>query len=120
METGMAFADEVAALEARFLEAYQRGDAAASVDVYTEDAVYVTPGKPPVRGRKAIEAVTTEDIVSGLKITSLNAFHTEKSGDLGYVLETCSTSADDVTTMLALRRDPAGGWRICAEAIVAT
>jgi uncharacterized protein (TIGR02246 family) len=79
----MAFQDEVAALEARFLEAYQRGDAAASTEVYTDDVVYLAPGRPPVRGRRAIEAATAEEIANGLKITSLAAYHTESSGDLG-------------------------------------
>ena len=114
----MAFQDEVAALEARFLEAYQRGDAAASVEGYADDAVYLSPGKPPVRGRSAIEAMTADDIASGLKITGLAAFRAERSGDLGYVLETCNTSAGEVRTMLALRREPGGAWRISAEAIV--
>ena len=114
----MSFRDAVAALEARFLEAYQRCDAAASVSDFADDAVYLAPGKPPVRGRRAIEAVTAEDIASGLRITSLTPFLAESSGDLGYVLETCRTSAGEVMTMLALRRDQNGTWRISAEAIV--
>lgn len=116
----MAFGDDVAALEKRFLEAYQRGDAAASADVYTEDAVYMVPGITPVRGRSAIEAVTARDIASGLKITRLTAFHAEASGDLGYALETYSSSAGDGTAMLTYRRDASGQWRICAEAFLAT
>lgn len=114
----MVFRDEVVALEGRFLVAYQRGDATASAEVYTEDAVYLTAGKPPLRGRQAIEAVTAQDIASGLKIEQLTPFHTEASGDLGYVLETFSSSAGDGTTMLALRRGKDGVWRISAEAIL--
>ena len=116
----MSFREAVTALEAQFLEAYRRGDAAASVGGYADDAVYLTCGKPPVRGRKAIEALTAEDIASGLQVTSLTPFHMESSDDLGYVLETCRTSAGDVTTMLVLRRDHGGAWRISAEAVVAT
>jgi ketosteroid isomerase-like protein len=114
----MEFEDQVAAVEARFLEAYRRGDAAASVDVYTDDAVYLTPGRPAVRGRKAIEAVTADDIAAGLEIAALTPYHMERSGDLGYVLENCDTSAGVAMTMLALRRGQDGRWRICAEAIV--
>lgn len=116
----MAFRDEVIALEARFLEAYQRGDAAASAGVYTDDAVYMVPGMAPVHGRGAIEAATARDIASGLKITRLTAFHTEASGDLGYALETYSSSAGDGTAMLTYRRDAGGAWRICAEAFLAS
>lgn len=116
----MAFEDEVAALEARFLEAYRRGDAAACAEVYTEDAVYLVPGMDPVRGRSAIEAATAREIASGLQLTRLVAFHTEASGDLGYALENFSGSAGDGTVMLAYRRDASGAWRICAEAFLAT
>ena len=114
----MELADAVTALEARFLEAYRRGDATASVDVYTDDAVYLTPGRPAIRGRKAIQAATAEDIAARLKVAALTPFHMEQSGDLGYVLENCDTSAGAVTTMLALRREADGRWRIYAEAIV--
>jgi uncharacterized protein (TIGR02246 family) len=114
----MTFQDEVAALEARFLAAYQRGDAAASAEVYTEDAVYLVPGMAPVHGRSAIEAASARDIASGLKITRLTAFRTEASGDLGYALETYSSSAGDGTAMLTYRRDASGAWRICAEAFL--
>ena len=114
----MTLDEEVAALEARFLAAYQRGDATAAAEVYTEDATYLTPGKTPIRGRPAIATVTADDIASGLQITSLTPFHIEQAGGLAYVLEICSTSAGPATTMLVLRRDGAGAWRICAEAVV--
>jgi ketosteroid isomerase-like protein len=116
----MSFREAVAALEVRFVEGYQRGDAAASVGGYAEDAVYLTNGKPPARGRKAIEALVDEDIASGLRVFGLTPFHMESAGDLGYVLETCRTSAGDVTTMLILRRDESAAWRIAAEAVVET
>ncbi len=116
----MSFREAIAALEARFLEAYQRGDAAASVGGYADDAIYLTRGRPPARGRKAIEALTAEDIASGLQVFSLTPLHMESAGNLGYVLETCRTSTGDVTTMLMLRRDEGGAWRISAEAVVET
>lgn len=116
----MAFRDDVMALEHQFLEAYQRGDAAAAGAVYTDDAYYLVPGMAPVHGRAAIEAVTAQDIAGGLKIARLTAFHTEASGDLGYALEAYSSSAGDGTAMLTYRRDASGAWRICAEAFLAT
>lgn len=116
----MTFHDEVVALEQRFLEAWRRGDAAASADIYTEDAVYLVPGQEAVHGRAAIEAAAVAEIASGLKITRLTAFHTESSGNLGYALETFSSSAGDGTAMLTYRRDATGAWRICAEAFLIT
>jgi ketosteroid isomerase-like protein len=116
----MSFREAVTVLEAQFLEAYQRGDAAASVAGYADDAIYLTRGQPPARGRKAIETLAAEDIASGLQVFRLAPFHMESAGDLGYVLETCKTSAGEVTTMLVLRRDEAGTWRISAEAVVET
>ena len=114
----MAFHDEVAALEARYLDAYRRRDAAACAAVYSEDAVYLAPGQEAVRGRKAIAEAAAREIASGLRLTRLEAFHTEFSGDLGYALEHFSSSAGDGTVMLAYRRDASGAWRICAEAFL--
>lgn len=114
----MTFHDEVILLEQRFLDAFARGDVAACTDVYTEDAVYLVPGLEPIRGRSAIEAATVRELANGLKITRLTAFHTEALGDLGYALETYSSSAGDGTAMLAYRRDASGAWRICAEAFL--
>lgn len=113
----MAFKDDVVALEREFLEAYQRGDATAACAVYTDDAHYLVPGMAPIHGRPAIEAVTARDIAGGSQITRLTAFHTEAAGDLGYALETFSSSLGDGMTMLALRREN-GAWRISAEAIL--
>jgi len=115
----MAFRDDVAAPEARFVEAFGRGDAKACAAVYTEDAVYLVPGQKPVRSRAAIDAATVRELASGLKIARLTAFHTESSGDLGYALETFSSSAGDGIAMLTCRRDASGAWRICAEAFLA-
>jgi ketosteroid isomerase-like protein len=106
-------------LEVRFLAAYGRGDAAECAELYTEDAFYLVPGSEPVHGRAAIEAATARDIAIGLKITRLTAIHAEASGDLGYALETYSSSAGDGTAMLTYRRLPDGAWRICAEAFQA-
>jgi ketosteroid isomerase-like protein len=114
----MSFHDEVVALERQFLEAFARGDAVAATDVYTDDVVYMVPGKEPARGRDAMMAVNAEDIASGLKITRLTPFRTESSGDLGYVLETYSSSSGDGFAMLTYRRQADGAWRICAEALL--
>ena len=114
----MTFSDVVATLEARYLEAYGRGDATTCADCYTEDAYYLVPGQEPVRGRAAIEAATAREIASGLALTRLTALHTEVSGDIGYALENFSSSAGDGTVMLAYRRDANGAWRISAEAFL--
>jgi ketosteroid isomerase-like protein len=116
----MDFRDQVAALEARYLDAYHRRDAAPCADVYTEDAIYLVPDQDPVRGRKAIAEATAREIASGLQLKRLEAFHTESSGDLGYALENFSSSVGDGTVMLAYRRDKRGAWLICAEAFLVT
>jgi uncharacterized protein (TIGR02246 family) len=112
----MSFLNDVADLENRFLEAYRRGDAAACAALYTDDALYLVPGMNPVHGRKAIEEATAKEIRSGIEITRLAALHAQASGDLGYVVETFESSVGEGSTLLALRRDERGVWRICAEA----
>lgn len=49
------FADVLKRLYARFVDAYQRGDAAALVSLYSEDAALIEPDKEPIRGRDTIE-----------------------------------------------------------------
>ncbi len=112
----MSFLNDIVELENRFLEAYRRGDAKACADCYTEDAVYLVPGMPPVHGRSAIEAATAKEIRSGFKITKMIALHAQASGDLGYALEILNSNVGEGGTLLALRRDERGVWRICAEA----
>ena len=63
------------------------GDAAAAAALYQDDAIEMPPGKPPVRGRAAIEAYYRE-LFSGCRFTGFTLTHEElrAAGDVGYAV----------------------------------
>ena len=54
----------------QFVEAFNRGDAAGAVAVYTEDATILPPGSPRVRGRDGIRQFWQAVMDSGVSATS--------------------------------------------------
>ncbi len=52
--------DQIHALIAQYLDAYEARDAAGCVALYTEDACILSPWGPPVRGQKAIAGAHLE------------------------------------------------------------
>ena len=65
------------------------GDPAAAAGLYQDDAVEMPPGKPPVRGRAAIERYYRE-LFGGCRFTEFVLVHTElrASGDVAYAAGT--------------------------------
>jgi uncharacterized protein (TIGR02246 family) len=68
-------------------QAFEQGDAARIAAFYAEDAVFITPGRPPARGREAVLRVFEEDLANPGFSLSLTVERTEAagSGDLAYV-----------------------------------
>ena len=64
--------------------AFNRGDAAAVVNLYADDAQLVMSGATPVRGKAAIRAAIEEMIKSGAKVR-IGAEQNRGSGGLAYV-----------------------------------
>ena len=60
------------AMNARYLEAFNRGEAAACADLYAEDAAFLLSGSHPVRSRQAIQALHQRFIEAGVKMVSLD------------------------------------------------
>lgn len=102
-------------------QSLQAPDPTAWVYRYTEDAVFVGPGEPPVAGRAALlEMARTMTRLSAVK---LSIQRTEHSGPLAYVYahgswETKSASGlhtSRVRTLLILRKEADGNWRVAQE-----
>jgi uncharacterized protein (TIGR02246 family) len=64
--------------------AFNRGDAAAVVNLYSPDAQLVMSGSPPVRGQAGIRAAVETMIHSGVKV-QIGSEQNTGSGDLAYV-----------------------------------
>lgn len=60
--------------------ASEAGDAEAMSRLYTEDAMLLTPGKPPIKGPQAIQEYYREDLGDGYKLI-INVLDIQELGD---------------------------------------
>ena len=66
----------------QFVEAFNRGDAAGAVAVYTEDATILPPGGPRVRGRDGIRQFWQAVMDSGVRAVALQTDDLEVVGEM--------------------------------------
>ncbi len=102
----------------RVLRDYERlwsaGDPAGLAALFTEDGFALQNGKPPVRGRPAIQHAY-HDAQGPLRLRAL-AFASD--GNVGYIVGAYSYGdepADIGKFTLALRRQPGGPWLIASD-----
>ena len=115
----MTFRDDLEALSLQFVTDYQRSDARACASAYTNDAVIYLNGETSVRGGAAIVAHFDQAMKDSFKVGRLTTVNAESNQDFGYAIQTFQSNAGMETVMLALRRSPKDGWKVCAEVIVA-
>jgi uncharacterized protein (TIGR02246 family) len=72
---------EIDAANAQFVAAFNRGDAAALAQFYTEQATALPPGAPMAKGRAAIQNLWQGAIQEGDKNMSLTALRVEQFGN---------------------------------------
>ena len=89
----MTMRDQSDKLAAAYITAAEAGDAEALASLYTEEALILTPGHPPISGRQAIEEYCKESIGDGLKLT-LNVLDFQEQGDTAYVAGTWESGGD--------------------------
>jgi len=117
--------DQIRAAERRVTAALTAPDVTAWVYEYTEDAVLLESGAPPISGRVALLelARSMKPIASGM----INSDHIEGSGNLAYSYGTATwtsgrppdaTSMTHVRQILVWRREADGVWRIAMEAFL--
>lgn len=97
------------------------GDPAAAAGLYQEDAVEMPPGKPPVRGRAAIERYYRE-LFGGCRFIEFVLVHTElhASGDVAYAAGTSRSTVapnggppiEDAGKYLVVLKREGGRWKV--------
>lgn len=109
------------ALEAaiqRYVDASNRGDAAALANLYAEDAMLLPPDHEPIRGREAIGAFWRQGTDEGLEVTNLAV---EVDGGVGYMVgryhlpATDEEPADSGKYVMCLKRQRDGSWKLTAD-----
>ena len=108
------------AMNARYAEAFNRGDAAACADLYAEDAAFLLSGSHPVRGRQAIQALHQRFIEAGVKMVSLDTLDIESHGDLAYAIVAYATQEESGKALLVMKRQPDGSWKTQVESVTAS
>ncbi len=73
-----------------FVEAYNRGDAAGAVQVYTEDATILPPGSPRVQGRDGIQSFWQSVMDSGVRAVELRTDDLEVAGEMAREIGTAT------------------------------
>ena len=94
--------------------AWQARDAAALAALFTEDGFVLSNGRPPVRGRAAVQQAYTGQ--GGPRALRALAYAVDDS--VGYINGAYAANAGDPDHgkwILALRRAPGGRWLIAAD-----
>ncbi len=89
----MTMRDQYDKLTAAYTTAAETGDAEALVSLYTEEALILAPGHPPISGRQAIEEYCKASIGHGFELT-LNVLDFQEQGDTAYVAGTWESGGD--------------------------
>ena len=115
-------ATEIRSAERALVNALEDSDPTAWVYHYTEDAVFVMPGNPPIAGREALLQMARA--MRPLSSVSITALRTEGSGSIAYTYGEASwvngrSPNTGTTTNLRLviiwRKEADGQWRVALE-----
>jgi uncharacterized protein (TIGR02246 family) len=118
-----AFAQQadIEAVNAKWIELFNKGDFAGVASLYTEDATAFPPGSPMAKGRAAIEAMWKKmaEQVSDPKITTLDlkSLGPSAAREIGtFSLTTKGASARELTGKYLVVWEKVGNdWKLAAD-----
>ena len=99
----MSMRNQYDKLLAAYIGAAEAGDAEAMTLLYTEDALILTPGHPPISGRQAIQESHKESMGVGYKLT-INVQDFQDQGDTAYAAGTYETEDGNGNWLEVLQR----------------
>ncbi len=111
----------IEAANAKFSEAFARGDAKALSAMYTPDAIAFPPDSEMIRGNEAIGDFWKATRDSGVQSATLTTVDVGRSGDVAYEVGKVSLTIQPVgkepTTAAAKyvviwKRQPDGSWKL--------
>jgi uncharacterized protein (TIGR02246 family) len=115
-----AVREAIVAANEEFMDAFERGDAAGIVAMYTPDAKLLPPNSPMLRGTQAIRTFWQEAKEAGGKATKLETLEVESHDDLAieigsYTLTLQTAGSGTVTDkgkyLVVWKRDH-GVWKL--------
>lgn len=114
----------IAAENAKWLEAFNRGDAAGVAALYTDDATVLPPNSEMIQGRQAIQSYWSDGIQMGLKDASFTTVNVGGGGDMAYEIgkytikiQAASQEAmtDSGKYVVVWKRQADGTWKLQAD-----
>jgi uncharacterized protein (TIGR02246 family) len=111
---------DIDAANAKFVAAFNKGDAVGVAQLYTEQATVLPPGAPMAKGRTAIQSFWQGAIQSGLKNVSLMALQVDQFGSAAREIGQFSLDAPDAQKQtvhvegkyVVLWRRVSGSWKL--------
>jgi uncharacterized protein (TIGR02246 family) len=86
-------------LSKEWSESATTGDVEKTVSYWADDAIVMSPGQPPLKGKKAIREMVEESYkIPGFRISwEPQSVEVSKSGDLAYMIEQSQITVNDST-----------------------
>lgn len=112
------------AANAKFVEAFNRGDAAAVVALYMDDATLLPPNSDMIRGRQGLQDFWSAAMKAGFKDVALTTVEVGGSGDTAYEIGKYSLAiqpegqerrADSGKYLVVWKRQADGWWKLQAD-----
>lgn len=107
-----------------YVEAYNRGDAAATADFYTEDAKVLPANMEMVSGKQAIQEFWKTAMEMGVKKMNLETAEVGYDGNLAYErgvsIVNIEPKGEQARTergkyLIVLKRQPDGSWKVALD-----
>jgi uncharacterized protein (TIGR02246 family) len=98
-------------------DAFFRGDAESLTQIYADDAEWLVPGAPPIRGRAAITEAWKGVLGTGGNRVRVDVGEVRETGDWAYEVGGFATTAPGGATLNAgkyiviWKRQPSGAWK---------
>ena len=111
---------EIDAANAKWIVAFNKGDAAAVAQLYTERATALPPGAPMAKGRAAIQALWQGAIKNGVKNITLKTVQLDQFGNAAREIGEYSLDASNAQKQITheqgkyvvLWRHIGGSWKL--------
>lgn len=112
------------AANAKFVEAFNRGDAAAVAALYTDDATLLPPSSDLIRGRQGLQDFWSAAMKAGLKDVALTTVDVWGSEDTACEIGKYSVTvqpegqerrADSGKYLVVWKRQTDGSWKLQAD-----
>jgi uncharacterized protein (TIGR02246 family) len=103
-------------LSIHYMEALNRGDAAACAALFAKDASFLFRGGA-VRGREDIADLHEHFIGAGVKFVAIETLEFDNFGDLGYAIQSYATGNETGGMVLVLKRQADDSWLIQAQSV---